>query len=152
MAGPRDAEWKKVDEAREKDQPKTVMELLSAIEKAAFADGAWAEGTRALASRIAMEAQIEGKAKPIQNLEAAIDAVPEAARPVLRALAAEWMHGYYRMNQWRFMQRSSTGVPAGDDMETWDLARILTKIDARLQKSLADAEALKKVPVADAAG
>ena len=148
-AAPRDAEWKKVDEAREKDQPKTVMELLSAIEKAAFADGSWAEGTRALASRIAMEAQIEGKAKPIQNLEAAIDAVPEGARPVLRALAAEWMHGYYQMNQWRFMQRSSTGVPAGDDMETWDLARILSEIDARLQKSLADAEALKKVPVAD---
>lgn len=148
-AGPRDAEWKKVDEARQKDQPKTVMELLSAIEKAAFADGSWAEGTRALASRIAMEAQIEGKAKPIQNLEASIDAVPEGARPVLRALAAGWMHGYYRMNQWRFMQRSSTGVPAGDDMETWDLARILTEIDARLQKSLADAEALKKVPVAD---
>ena len=149
VAGPRDAEWKKVDEAREKDQPKTVMEVLSVIEKAAFADGSWAEGTRALASRIAMEAQIEGKAKPIQNLEAAIDAVPEGARPVLRALAAEWMHGYYQMNQWRFMQRSSTGVPAGDDMETWDLARILSEIDARLQKSLADAEALKKVPVAD---
>jgi hypothetical protein len=149
VAGPRDAEWKKVDEARGKDQPKTVMELLSAIEKAAFADGSWAEGTRALASRIAMEAQIEGKAKPIQNLEASIDAVPEGARPVLRALAAEWMHGYYRMNQWRFMQRSSTGEPAGDDIETWDLARILTEIDARLQKSLADAEALKKVPVAE---
>lgn len=149
VAGPRDAEWKKVDEAREKDQPKTVMELLSAIEKAAFADGFWAEGTRALASRIAMEAQIEGKAKPIQNLEAAIDTVPEGARPVLRALAAEWMHGYYQMNQWRFMQRSSTGVPAGDDMETWDLARILSEIDARLQKSLADAEALKKVPVTE---
>ncbi len=149
MAGPRDAEWKKVDEARQKDQPKTVMELLSAIEKAAFADGSWAEGTRALASRIAMEAQIEGEAVPIQKLEAAIDAVPEGARPVLRALAAKWMHGYYQMNQWRFMQRSSTGVPAGDDMETWDLARILSEIDARLQKSLADAEALKKVPVAD---
>lgn len=149
VAGPREAEWKKVDEARQKDQPKTVMELLSAIEKAAFADGSWAEGTRALASRIAMEAQIEGEAVPIQKLEAAIDAAPEAARPVLRALAARWMHGYYQMNRWRFMERSSTGGPAGDDMETWDLARILSEIDARLQRSLADAEALKKVPVAD---
>jgi hypothetical protein len=148
-AGPRDAEWKKVDEAREKDQPKTVMELLSAIEKAAFADGSWAEGTRALASRIAAEARIEGKAEPIKQLEAAIDGAPEGARPLLRALAAEWLHGYYQMNQWRFMRRSSTGAPAGDDLETWDLARILTEIDARFQRSLADVEALKKVPVAE---
>ncbi len=149
MAGPRDADWKKVTEAREKQQPKTAIELLASIEKAAFADGAWAEGTRALVSRIAQEAAIEQRAVPIKNLEAAIETAPEQARPVLRALVARWMAGYYRANQWRFMRRSSTGAPAGEDLETWDLARILTEIDARLQRSLADAEALKKVPVAD---
>ncbi|WP_052573006.1 alpha-2-macroglobulin family protein, partial [Haloferula sp. BvORR071] len=148
-AGPRDAEWKKIEEARGKDQPKIVIELLTGIEKAAFADGSWAEGTRALASRIAMEAQIEGRAVPIKNLEAAIDTGPEQARPVLRALAARWLAGYYRMNQWRFMQRSSTGEAVGEDLETWDLARILTEIDKRLQRSLTEAEALKKVPAKD---
>ncbi|MCW1925573.1 MG2 domain-containing protein [Luteolibacter arcticus] len=149
MAGPRDADWKKVEEAREKDQPKTVIELLTAIEKAAFADGSWAEGTRALASRIAQEAAIEQQAGPIKKLEAAIETAPEQARPVLRALVARWMAGYYQANQWRFMHRSSTGEPVGDDIETWDLARILTEVDARLQRSLADGEALKKIPVAE---
>ncbi len=149
QAGPRDAEWKKIEEARGKDQPKTVMDLLAGIEKAAMADGSWAEGTRALASRIAMQAQIEGKAVPIKELEAAIPGAPEAARPVLRALAARWLAGYYLMNQWRFMQRSSTGEAVGDDLETWDLARILTEIDARMQKSLAEAEVLKKIPAKD---
>ncbi|WP_367872288.1 alpha-2-macroglobulin [Luteolibacter sp. Populi] len=148
-AGPRDAEWKKVAEAREKDQPKTMVELLTGIEKAAFADGAWAEGTRALASRIATEAQIEGNAFPIKNLEAAIETAPEQARPVLRALSARWLAGYYRSNQWRFMQRSSTDAPVRDDFESWDLARILTEIDTRMQRSLTDAEALKKVPAMD---
>ena len=38
-AGPRDAEWKKVADARAKDQPKTEIELLTGIEKAALADG-----------------------------------------------------------------------------------------------------------------
>jgi len=148
-AGPRDAEWKQVEEAREKDQPMTVIQLLTAIQQAAFADGSWAEGTRALAAGIAAEAAIEVEAQPIKNLEAAIDGVPEQARPVLRALAAKWMHGYYITNQWRIMQRSSTGEPADDDIETWDLARILLEIDARLQKSLADAELLKNLPVGE---
>ncbi|MCW1887200.1 MG2 domain-containing protein [Luteolibacter flavescens] len=149
MAGPRDEEWKKVAEAREKDQPQTAIELLAGIEKAAFADGSWAEGTRALVSRIAEGAAIDGKAKPVKDLEAAIGTAPEQAKPLLRALTARWLHRYYQVNQWRFMSRSSTGQPVGDDMETWDLARMLTEIDARFQTSLADAEALKKVPVAD---
>jgi hypothetical protein len=148
-AAPRDGEWKRVDEAREKDQPKTVIELLTGIEKAAFAEGAWAEGTRALASRIATLAQIEEDARPIQVLEAAIPTAPEQARPALRALSAWWLSGYYQQNQWRFMQRSSTAAPPGDDIESWDLARILTEVDARFQASLADAEALKKIPVAE---
>ena len=83
VAAPREAEWKKVDEARQKDQPKTMIELLSAIERAAFAEGVWAEGTRALASRIATEAAIEKEALPIKKLEAAIPGAPEQARPVL---------------------------------------------------------------------
>lgn len=148
-AAPREGQWKQVAEAREKDQPQTMIELLTEIEKAAFADGAWAEGTRALASRIAAEAAIEDGAEPIKRLEEAIDAAPEQSRPVLRALAARWIHDYYQQNQWRFMRRSSTDGLAGDDMETWDLARILEEIDRRLQVSLADAEALQGVPVQD---
>ena len=42
-AGPRDAEWKRVEEAREKDQPKTAIEILTGIEQAAFADEACGE-------------------------------------------------------------------------------------------------------------
>jgi hypothetical protein len=148
-AGPRDAEWTKVEEARAKQQPRTVIELLTAIEKAAFADGSWAEGTRAMATRIAAEAAIEGIALPIKKLEASIDTAPEPARPVLRALSARWLAGYFHQNRWRFMQRSSTAAPVGDDFESWDLARILTEVDTRLQRSLADAGALKKIPAAD---
>jgi hypothetical protein len=148
-AGPRDAEWAKVEEARAKQQPRTVIELLTGIEKAAFADGSWAEGTRALATRIATESAIEGLALPVKKLEAAIDTAPEQARPVLRALSARWLAGYFQQNRWRFMERSSTAAPVGEDFESWDLARILSEVDGRLQRSLADAEALKKVPAAD---
>ena len=58
-AGPRDTEWKKVAAAMSKDQPKTQIELLIEIEKAALAEGKWAEASRAMAQRIATEGKIE---------------------------------------------------------------------------------------------
>ncbi|MCW1916440.1 MG2 domain-containing protein [Luteolibacter sp. GHJ8] len=148
-AGPRDADWAKVEEARKQQQPKTAIELLGGIEEAAFADGAWAEGTRALSARIAQEAVIEGLASPVKKLEAAIDTAPEQARPALRALSARWLSAYFYQNRWRFMQRSTTAGPVGEDIESWDLAKILGEVDSRFQRSLAEAEALKKVSAAD---
>jgi 5-hydroxyisourate hydrolase-like protein (transthyretin family) len=150
-AGLRDAEWKKVAEAVKKDQPKTQIELLIGIEKAALAEGRWAEASRAMAQRIATEGKIEGAALVIKKLDAELKTAPEQVKPVLRVLAAGWMHRYYQQNQWRFAQRSSTGEPSGDDLETWDLARILLEIDARMQLALADEVALKVIPVGDIA-
>ena len=150
-AGPRDAEWKKVEEAQKKDQPKTQIELLIGIEKSALAEGKWAEASRAMAQRIATEGKIEGSALVIKKLDAELKTAPEQVKPVLRILAAGWMHRYYQQNQWRFARRSSTGEPAGDDLETWDLARILLEIDERMQLALADEAALKVIPVGDIA-
>ena len=101
-----------------KDQPKTQIELLIEIEKAALAEGKWAEASRAMAQRIATEGKIEGAALVIKKLDAELKTAPEQVKPVLRVLAAGWMHRYYRQNQWRFARRSSTGEPAGDDLET----------------------------------
>ena len=149
-AGPRDADWKKVDEARKKSQPKTVMELLRGIEEAAFTDEAWAEGTRAMAARIAEEVRIDNnRVMAVKTLDAEMEKVPEAARSVLRALSAWWLHRYYQSNRWKFMQRSLTAAPPGEDIASWDLTRILAVIDSRFQRALADGGVLKQIPVAD---
>lgn len=146
---PREAAWRKVWEAQEKDQPKTEIELLKGIEKSALAAEDWDEAARALAQRISTEGQIEGPGTVIKKLDAELENSSEQVKPILRALAAGWMHGYYGQNQWKFMQRSSTGEPSGDDMESWDLARILLEVDKRMELALADEDALKKVSVTD---
>ena len=146
--GPRDAQWKEVEEAQSKDQPKTVAEKLRPIQAAAFAEKAWGEGTKALAIRLLLEGRIEGGPNAaIKKLDAEIGAVPVEARPILRALQARWFFAYYRQNQWRFLRRSATAQPPGEDFETWDLPRILAEIDKRFQESLADKDALRKIPV-----
>ncbi|MDF1713952.1 MAG: alpha-2-macroglobulin family protein [Akkermansiaceae bacterium] len=150
-AGPRDAEWKKVEEAQKKDQPKTQIELLAGIEKAALADEAWAEAARAVAMRIATEGKIEGPGFVIKKLDAELEKAPAQVKPVLRALAAGWMQRYYYANQWRFARRSSSRQAVGDDLETWDLARILKEVDSRMQMALSEEEALKATPIAEMA-
>ena len=75
-AGPRDAEWKKVADARAKDQPKTEIELLTGIEKAALADGSWSEASRAMAQRIGIEGKIEGAEFVIKKLDAELEKRP----------------------------------------------------------------------------
>ena len=47
-AAPRDAAWTEVAEAIAKRQPKTAVALLKPLESAAFAQRAWAEGSKAL--------------------------------------------------------------------------------------------------------
>jgi hypothetical protein len=149
QAAPRDNDWKKVVEAMEKDQPKTAGELLQAIETAALADQAWGEATRAIAQRIALEGRVEGgPAAALKRLEARIADAPGPARPLLAALSAHWLHSYYQQNRWRFARRSATAEQPGEDIETWDLGRILAEIDKRFQAVLEAAPALQAEPVA----
>jgi len=140
--------WEAVEEAREKDQPKTEMGLLEEIEEAAFAAEAWGEGTRALARRLVLEGKIEGsKAITVKRLDEVLEEAPEPARPVLQVLAARWLHQYYQSNRWRFAQRGTTAGPRGEDLETWSLEQILSEIDARYRTALEAGERLKQQPV-----
>ncbi|MCU0781387.1 MAG: hypothetical protein MUF04_09850, partial [Akkermansiaceae bacterium] len=120
------------------------------IEVAAFADQAWGEGVRALAQRIGLEGRVEGgPAAGFKRLEAALATVPPQAKPLLGAIHADWLHSYYQENRWQFSRRSSTGAEPGEDIETWDLARILAEVDQRFQAVLAEAPALQKEKAAD---
>ncbi|MCX6876251.1 MAG: MG2 domain-containing protein [Verrucomicrobia bacterium] len=150
LAAPREAEWKKIAEATEQRQPQTALSLLKPIEDAAFADQAWAEGTKALAMRIAINGELKGGLRiSLKQLATEIPAAPPEARPLLRLLQARWLFSYYRDQRWNLANRSATTAPPGDDLETWDATRMLTEIDRRFQDSLADQAALRKIPVAE---
>jgi uncharacterized protein YfaS (alpha-2-macroglobulin family) len=150
-AGPRDVQWKEVEEAVKKGLPKTAIEKLDPIIAQALADKAYAEAIKAIGKKIALEGNIQGN-KPeekVTRLQAEIDKAPAEMRPVMETILANWYWHYFQQNRWRFMQRSQTAAPPGDDFTTWDLPRILGEIDKRFQKALASADVLKKTPIAD---
>ena len=59
-AGPRDEQWKKVDEAMQKGLPKTAIEQLGPIIAGAIQDKAYAEAIKAIGKKIALEGNIQG--------------------------------------------------------------------------------------------
>jgi uncharacterized protein YfaS (alpha-2-macroglobulin family) len=150
VAGPRQAQWKEVDEAVNKGLPKTAIEKLEPIIAGAMKDKAYAEAIKAIAKKIALEGNIEGN-KPeekVVRLEAEIAKAPAEMKPVMQAILAHWYWHYFQQNRWRFLQRTRTAEPPGEDFTTWDLPRILAEVDKHFTAALANEQQLKSIAIA----
>ncbi|HWH72173.1 MAG TPA: hypothetical protein VNT26_22610, partial [Candidatus Sulfotelmatobacter sp.] len=149
FAGPRDAQWKQVQEAMNKGLPKTAITNLEPIIQGALRDKAYAEAVKAIGQKIALEGNIQGN-KPeekITRLQAEIAKAPKEMVPVLDTLLADWFWHYFQQNKWRFMQRTATAQAPGKDFTTWDLPRLFAEIDKQFQKALAAEKTLKATPI-----
>jgi hypothetical protein len=153
-AGPRDEQWKQVEQAVQEGLPQTAIEKLKPIIEGALRDKAHAEWTKAVAQRIALEGEIEGNlpAERITRLTAELAQAPPETKPLLEALLALWYWQYFQENQWQFMRRTEIGgaeppEAGAPDFTTWDLKRLFQQIDRHFQNSLADAPRLQATPI-----
>ncbi|RMG40994.1 MAG: hypothetical protein D6725_02230 [Planctomycetota bacterium] len=149
LAGPRDADWAKVDEAIRKGLPRTAIEHLEPIIEAAMRDKQYAEAIKAIAKKISLQAAIEGN-KPevkIRLLSEELKKAPAPMKPVMETILAHWYWQYFQQNRWRFLQRTQLEGPESDDFTTWSLPRLFREIDRHFQAALASADELKKVPI-----
>jgi uncharacterized protein YfaS (alpha-2-macroglobulin family) len=147
----RAAQWRKVEEAVNKGLPKTAIQELEPIIESAMKDKAYPEAVKAVAKKIALEGTIQGN-KPeerITRMKAEIAKAPKEMVPTMEALLAHWYWHYFQHNQWRFVQRTATAAPPGEDFTTWDLTRLFREIDAHFTQALVHAPALKATPIAD---
>jgi hypothetical protein len=149
QAGPRDAQWRAVEDAIQKGLPKTAITNLEPIIQGALKDQAYPEAVKAIGQKIALEGNIQGN-KPeekITRLEAEIAKAPKEMAPLMDTLLAEWYWQYFQQNRWRFMQRTTTATQPGKDFTTWDLPRLFAEIDKQFQKALAAEKLLKATPI-----
>jgi len=100
LAGPRDAQWKAVEDAVNRGLPKTAITNLEPIIQGALMDKAYAEAVKAIGKKIALEGNIQGN-KPeekITRLEAEIAKAPREMVPVMDTLLAHWYWHYFQQN------------------------------------------------------
>lgn len=151
-AASRDREdaWKRVDDAAAKGLPQTAIKELEPIIGGALADRAWPEAIKAITRKLAFEDEIQGgqAAGKIRRLEAMMPQLPREMAPVLQTILADWYWSYFRMNRWRFAQRTATAVPPGADFESWDLPRLFAAIDQQFTTALAAERLLQTIPIA----
>ncbi|MHB8867126.1 MAG: Rho GTPase-activating protein, partial [Pirellulaceae bacterium] len=125
-------EWQKVYDAIGKQLPQTAIQELEPLIKAALEAKNYPEAVKAIALKISLEGTIEGN-KPeerITRLEAVLEQeLPDEMKPTLEVILAHWYWQYFQQNRWRFMQRTATDQPPGEDINSWDLSRILAEID-----------------------
>lgn len=149
VAQPLDTRWKKVEEANRKGLPKTAIAQLEPIISGALKKKAWGEAVKAIALKITLESNIEGN-KPeekITRMQAETARAPEEMKPVMEAILANWYWHYFQQNRYRFIERTRTEAPPGEDFTTWDLPRILGEIDKQFGKALSHEKTLKVTPV-----
>ncbi len=146
---PRAARWKKVEDAVNKGLPKTAIEELTPIIDSALKDKAFPEAIKAIAKRIFLEGQIEG-GKPeerVTRLKVEIAKAPAEMKPTMEAVLAHWYWHYFQNNRWRFMNRTATSAPPGEDFTTWDLPRLFAEVDKHFTTALADDKTLKAIKI-----
>ena len=151
LAAPREAEWKAVEAAVRKGLPKTAVKKLQVVLESALKDKAYGEAIKAVGRKIALQGVIDGnraEAK-IKRMQTEIARSPAAMQPPLRAILARWYWHYFQQNRFRFLQRTGTAEPPGNDFTTWDLPRIFREIDRQLELALADEKLLKSIPVSE---
>ncbi len=143
--------WERVNEALAAGLPRTALERLEPILNAAIEAGDHAEAVRAVGTAVALEGRVQGHRpeERIVRLEARMEDLPGEMYPLLNAILGHWYWDYFQQNRWRFMQRTRTAEPPGEDFTTWDLPRILGEIDRRFSAALEDRERLRAIPVGD---
>lgn len=152
-AGPRDAQWREVEDAVARGLPQTALERLQPLAEAALRDQAWAEAAKAIARRVVLEARIQGDLpqERLRGFARALAEAPPQLQPIFHALLAHAYWGYFEANRWRIHQR--TAAPAAgeglDDVETWDLRRLFAAIDREFRLALANPERLRATPITD---
>ncbi len=150
-AGPRDDLWKQYNEAISKGLPATAISVLEQIIPGALEDQAYAEAVKAVARKINWQAHIQGNKaeEKIVRLEAELAEAPDPMVPVMEAILAHWYWDYFRQNRWRFINRTQTSEPPGEDITTWDLPRILAEIDLHFTLALEADQELKAIAVTE---
>ena len=147
------AQWKAVDEADNKDQPKTAITLLENIYTNAVKAEKWDDALYAAARMAILQGRIEEGEQAygaLLRLEETRKTASKEMVPFLDALIAEWMVKYFQENRWTYAQRTKIeGGAEGDDIGKWSLRRIVQEVGDRFDRVLKTPQRYFAYPIKD---
>lgn len=142
-------EWAKVDSLSRKGLNKSALEIVDAIFNDSKKTNNAPQFIKAVIHKMKFSSYIEEDAlkKSIAQMENEIKETQFPVKPVLHSILAQAYWSYYQQNRWVFMDRTETVDFDLGDLNTWDLKKIVERVDFHYQKSLENSEELKTLPV-----
>ncbi|WP_075590159.1 alpha-2-macroglobulin family protein [Labilibacter marinus] len=89
----------------------------------------------------------KGLVKVIDQLKGDMDKLEFPINQVGHSILGNLYWQYYQQNRWRIHQRTTIQENAGDNIETWDLKRIMSEVIKEMNLSLENPDQLYKIPV-----
>ncbi len=142
-------EWKKVDSLANKGLYKSSLEVVTGIYDKSKAENNAPQFVKAIIHRMKFEQYIEeySLVKALNKLNEEAKEAKYPVKPILQSMIAESYWNYYQQNRYRFYNRTETVNFENDDITTWDLKTIFTKVLENYQASLASTDSLKRTPL-----
>jgi uncharacterized protein YfaS (alpha-2-macroglobulin family) len=146
--------WQKVNEANKKGLPQTALQYIEPIYQMAIKEKDYPDAASALCKKILLESNIEGNDSEykIRALEAAIVKAPAELVPLLKIILATWYTHYYDNNAYRFRGRTQTADLETEDFTTWDLPRLVSKINGLYDEVLRQEKQLTAIQISSLYG
>ena len=146
--------WKEVADYESKGLPESALKVVNEIEKEAKARNNSGQLVKAYIHQLKFTDVKEENAfiKNLTRLRKEAEEASFPAKPLLHSMLGEMYWQYYQQNRYEFMNRSATVDFNVEDIETWDLSRIISETTNQYKLSLEDADKSKaeKIDVYDA--
>ena len=141
--------WQNAEQFLENGQYRSAYDLAKTITDHAKSEGNTAEFVKGLMFRSHFVQSLEEKTfnDAMNEVRGEIENGLPNLKPILHSIYAEMIWNYYQQNRWRFMNRTTTEGIKDNDIETWDLRKILNEAKAHFRVSVANPTALQQLPI-----
>jgi len=141
--------WAEVESLETSGQQRKALEKVEVIYNKARIESNGPQTVKAIIHKVKFTGMLEedGQAKAFTWLNGEAKGMSGALRQITLSIEAEVLWGYYNQNQWRINERQQS-TEVSSDILTWDLRTITQKTDSLFVASLADAAALRTIPIA----
>src|SRR5690606_34028204 len=139
--------WKKVEEFKKKNLPKSALTEVNKIYQLAKRDNQEAQVIKALVARVDLQDQLreENEILAIGELEKELVTVKQPAKQILQSIIADLYLNYYQYNRYELYSRTATTDFEKDDISTWSTEDFHQTITDLYLASLENERLLKSV-------
>ncbi len=141
--------WREAELAEQKGLPKSALKIVDEINAQAKKDKLSEQVIKSYIFRLKYKNSFEENAfeKLIFELDSTVQTADFPDNAVMHSMLADMYWQYYQNNRWKFLNRSNTVNFDNQDMQTWTLDFLVSKVIKEYDAALANAPALQKIPI-----